>query len=157
MMHMSFYQTNDLILLFSKFNSHNEGLYYWSLIFFVFLFGVVNEWLGYMRFTYNIKSKIEFGNNMPQKYKVFIAVSYVLQLIIAYSLMLCVMSYNVGVFVATILGLTAGNFVFGYRKEQKLENIEYYIQDYKVGLLNTDGNQQCPSPNHACCNKATDL
>ena len=42
-----------------------------------------------------------------------LGVLYFISVLFAYALMLCVMSFNVGCFIATILGLTLGNFVFG--------------------------------------------
>ena len=57
-----------------------------------------------------------------------LAVLYFICVLFAYALMLCVMSFNVGCFIATILGLTLGNFVFGPLKladEIKLAEMNY--------------------------------
>ena len=114
MMHMSFYNSNDLILLFRRMDSHSKPGVYSAMLIGIIFAGILCEWLGYIRFTYQVKSKKQFGAQMPSKYKLFVLASYFLQAVVAYALMLVVMSFNVGAFIAVVMGLSIGNFIFGF-------------------------------------------
>ena len=64
-----------------------------------------------------------------------LTINYFISVVIAYALMLCVMSYNGGVFVATILGLTTGHFVFSYLKNLKEKDMAYFMRDYTQPVM----------------------
>ena len=50
-------------------------------------------------------------------------VMYFLSLLLSYALMLIVMTFNVGLFVAAVLGLTTGYFVFGFTRKRGYSKI----------------------------------
>ena len=52
-----------------------------------------------------------------------IMIIYFLSLFFSYMLMLVVMTFNAGLFIATILGLTLGYFVFGFIRKRGFTKI----------------------------------
>ena len=42
------------------------------------------------------------------------------------------MSYNVGIFISIIVGLTLSNFIFSNLKQKSTQNLDYYTTDYDV-------------------------
>ncbi len=72
-------------------------------------------------------------------YKFVQTLNYMIQVSLAYFLMLCVMSFNMGVFIATIAGLTVGNFIVNPKKLQidrliALQKEEERIYSIKAGI-----------------------
>ena len=57
------------------------------------------------------------------KIRLMIAVTYLFSIFLSYMLMLVVMTFNAGVFVATCLGLATGYFIFGFMKKTKYSRI----------------------------------
>ena len=55
-----------------------------------------------------------------------------MSIILSYLVMLCVMSYNVGIFISIIVGLTLSNFIFSHLKQKSTQNLDYYTTDYDV-------------------------
>ena len=55
-----------------------------------------------------------------------------MSIILSYLVMLCVMSYNVGIFISIIFGLTLSNFIFSNLKQKSTQNLDYYTTDYDV-------------------------
>ena len=51
-------------------------------------------------------------------YRASIMGVYIMSLFLSYALMLIVMTFNAGLFAATILGLTMGYFVFGFTRKR---------------------------------------
>ena len=52
------------------------------------------------------------------KYRASIMGVYILSLFLSYTLMLIVMTFNAGLFAATVIGLTMGYFVFGFTRKR---------------------------------------
>ena len=88
------------------------------------------------------------------KHRITITLSYLVSVVLSYSVMLCVMSYNLGIFMSIITGLTLGNFVFSYLKQKQAQNLDYFTTDYnapaeKKPLIkrqlstNADENEKC--------------
>ena len=72
-------------------------------------------------------------------YKLIQSLNYMIQVALAYCLMLCVMSFNTGVFIATIVGLTVGNFIVNPHKLHidrliALQKEEERIYSIKAGI-----------------------
>jgi len=98
-MEMFFYQSANVKFLFKAWTiQDNVGAYFGALLL-TFLLGFAIEWLS----TRRIKSK-----------KVD-CLAYFFKLLMAYALMLIVMTFNALLLVAALLGLTFGYFTFGFR------------------------------------------
>ena len=50
--------------------------------------------------------------------RIVISIIYMISIFLAYMLMLVVMTYNAGLFIATVVGLTAGYAIFGFIKKK---------------------------------------
>ncbi|GMI84692.1 hypothetical protein HRI_002138500 [Hibiscus trionum] len=121
-MQMSFYWGKDVTLLFSGWPESKSGMYVLALIFVLFL-GAVVEILTMLPAAVKPGTKPILG--------AFIQTSvHVVRMCFAYMVMLSVMSYNGGIFVAAILGHGVGFFVVKFR-----------------GLAMETGQQEDSSPN----------
>ncbi|KAG5566969.1 hypothetical protein RHGRI_002507 [Rhododendron griersonianum] len=104
MMHMTFFWGKNAEILFSGWPGTNSGMYALALTF-VFVLSLLVEWLSH-------GNLIKDGSNQ-------VAVGLVQTLIqairvgLAYMLMLAVMSFNGGVFIAAVAGHALGFFLFG--------------------------------------------
>ena len=114
MMPMWFENSDRVKLLFENFKSDKgETGKYIGLLVFVVALGFLLEVVNYLRY----QKSLEFKNKEKTgSFKMMLIMTYGLSVTLAYALMLCVMSFNVGVFFATIVGLTIGNFVFSPMK-----------------------------------------
>lgn len=125
MMHMAFYQSTKLILLFSNLSS-DEGKIgpYMGLLALVFFASMMHEFIGFIR--KKVLYKVMDTSNYWKKHgkvsitsRILVSFMYIVQVTLAYGIMLCVMSFNGGVFIVTILGLTIGNFITNFMKLKK--------------------------------------
>ena len=69
----------------------------------------------------SFESKINWYRDnfyLPIQAKAVITFSYFLSTLLSYALMLVVMSFNGGLFLATCFGLSFGYFIFGYMKKR---------------------------------------
>ena len=79
--------------------------------------------------TYSKISEALGGDNPDDVYKIScterfkIAIIYFCSLFLSYMLMLIVMTFNFGLFMAAVLGLTFGYFIFGFMKKQGFTKI----------------------------------
>ena len=119
MMHMTFYQSNEFCILFKGFNSNGSNGQYAGLLIFLFFFCVVLEGLNYHRYKM-IKQHKE--DEVSHSFRFKITGSYFVTVLMAYSVMLVIMSFNGGAFITIILGLTFGNSIFSYYKKKDLIN-----------------------------------
>ncbi|KAF5193829.1 Copper transporter [Thalictrum thalictroides] len=104
MMQMYFYWGKTVTLLFSGFPGDKLGLYILALIL-VFLAAVIVEWL----------SSAKLYTSGPNYVGTAFLQTFIhgLRVALAFLIMLCVMSFNVGVFIAAVLGHTIGFLIFG--------------------------------------------
>jgi len=67
--------------------------------------------------------------------------TYFLSLTLSYALMLVVMSFNVGLFIATCMGLAFGYFIFGYMKKRNIQIVKEAAGGEKI--YNPEGDKCC--------------
>lgn len=128
MMHMTFYWGTDATLLFDQWMTDTYVQYFMSLLAIV-LFGILHEWLFNLRVVLAQKKGaaparphhdgeqsvpfLEKAHVPPGKGKDFLVVLlYGVNAGTGYLLMLLVMSFNGGVFLAVVLGLLVGFALF---------------------------------------------
>ncbi|OAE21453.1 hypothetical protein AXG93_3506s1270 [Marchantia polymorpha subsp. ruderalis] len=125
MMHMTFYWGTIATLLFDEWVTRTPLQYYLSLVAIV-IFAIIHEWL--FMFRVSIASKQNgpraggLENNAPLLEKlpapksgvwdIIVALLYGVNASTGYLLMLLVMSFNGGVFIAVVVGLVIGFALF---------------------------------------------
>ncbi|XVF76724.1 hypothetical protein PTKIN_Ptkin13bG0289500 [Pterospermum kingtungense] len=105
-MHMSFYWGKDATILFSGWPESNSGMYVLAF-FFVLLLGAAIEVLSML-------PAIKPGTR-PVLGALTQASVYAVRMCFAYMVMLSVMSYNLGIFIAAIAGHAIGFFIVKFR------------------------------------------
>ncbi|XP_057504704.1 copper transporter 6-like [Actinidia eriantha] len=106
-MHMSFYWGKDATILFQGWPNHCLPMYILSL-FFVFLLSLATEVL-------SVSPAEAKPGTSPVTGGVTQAGVYAVRIALAYMVMLSVMSFNLGIFVAAVAGHTVGFFLVKYR------------------------------------------
>ena len=106
MMHMTFYWGNKGEILFSGWPGTRSGMYALALIF-VFLMAIIDEWLSGRR-------PFKPGSNHVAAGLVQTVV-HGIRMGVAYMVMLALMSFNGGVFVAAVVGHALGFLAFRSR------------------------------------------
>lgn len=106
MMHMTFFWGKDVDMLFSGWPGRSLGMYLLAL-FFVFALAVMVEWLSHSRFFKPGSNRVASG--LAQTFV------HAVRMGLAYLVMLAVMSFNVGVLIAAVIGHGIGFFIFGSR------------------------------------------
>ncbi|EOY07358.1 Ctr copper transporter - like 1 [Theobroma cacao] len=114
-MHMSFYWGKDVIVLFSGWPESNSGMYVLA-IFFVLLLGAAIEVLSML-------PPVKPGTK-PVLGAFTQASVYAVRMCFAYMVMLSVMSYNLGIFIAAVAGHAIGFFIVKLRALQAKETTE---------------------------------
>lgn len=115
MMHMTFFWGKNAEILYQDWPGTRSGMYVLALVF-VFVLAVLIEWLSHSRL-------IKPGSN--QVAGLIQTFLHAIRIGLAYMVMLAVMSFNIGVFLAAIFGHTIGFFFFGSRffKNPDIEKI----------------------------------
>lgn len=119
MMHMTFFWGSHAEILFKNWPGSNKGMYVLSLII-VFAMAVLVEWISNSNFI-----KQDMCNKTTGVLQTLI---HGLRIGIGYLLMLALMSFNGGIFVAVVGGHVVGFFIFGSRFFE-----QYYLADGKSG------------------------
>ncbi len=109
-MHMTFFWGHKAEVLFSGWPGNNSAMYALALAF-VFVLAVLVEWLSYCKLIRPGTNDVVAG--------VMQTVMYTVRSGLAYMLMLAVMSFNGGVFLAAIAGHAVGFVIFGSRAFRK--------------------------------------
>ncbi|GMN56509.1 hypothetical protein TIFTF001_025630 [Ficus carica] len=107
-MHSSFYWGKEAIVLFTNWPDKNAGMYVLAF-FFVFLMAVAAEVL-------SVPPTVKAGTS-PAKAGAIQASVYAFRIGFAYLVMLSVMSFNVGIFIAAVAGHTLGFFLVKARTQ----------------------------------------
>jgi len=111
MMHMTFFWGKNAEILFSGWPGYNNiGMYVFAL-FVVFLLAFFVEWLSHSNYIKESANHVTAGLIQTALYGIRIG--------LAYLVMLSVMSFNGGIFLAAISGHTLGFLVFGSRVFKK--------------------------------------
>ncbi|KAJ0759218.1 putative Ctr copper transporter [Helianthus annuus] len=105
-MHMAFFWSKDVVMLFNGWPKGELGMYILALAI-VFFLAVMVEFLSGFPAVKPESNPIIGGLKH--------ALLYGLRMALLYLLMLCVMSYNVGVFVFVVAGHFVGCFIVKYR------------------------------------------
>ncbi|CAL5388632.1 unnamed protein product [Camellia sinensis] len=113
MMHMTFFWGTDSEILFSGWPGSHSGMYALALLLVLFL-ALLVEWLSHCRLLAGDRD----GSNRVAAGLTRTLV-HVLRVGLAYMVMLAVMSFNVGVFLAAVGGHALGFFLFGSRVLEK--------------------------------------
>ncbi|CDW82002.1 copper transporter [Stylonychia lemnae] len=95
--------------------TENTGTYILSLVI-TFCIAVAIEGLNFLR--YHLQASAYSKLN-----EFIIAWVYLLSIFLSYMLMLIVMTFNGGIFIVTVLGLTTGYFIFGFIRKTKYARI----------------------------------
>eukprot|EP00252_Welwitschia_mirabilis_P021388 TRINITY_DN5484_c0_g1_i1.p1 TRINITY_DN5484_c0_g1~~TRINITY_DN5484_c0_g1_i1.p1 ORF type:complete len:142 (+),score=18.09 TRINITY_DN5484_c0_g1_i1:457-882(+) len=132
MMHMTFYWGKQVTLLFDNWKT-NTWLGYSLSLLAVFLFCIFHEYLANLRLRFKaslIRAKPVVSDGLTDPLirrkgfsfgsKVLQALLFGLNTALAYMLMLAIMSYNGGVFLAAVLGFVVG-YLFFRSDEENLE------------------------------------
>ncbi|KVH95013.1 copper transporter 2-like [Cynara cardunculus var. scolymus] len=113
MMHMTFFWGKDVIMLFNDWPNGKLGMYISGLLF-VFVLAIAVEF-------FSVFPTIKTGAN-PFVSGLTQASVYGLRMALAYIVMLCVMSYNLGVFIFVVVGHAVGFFLVKYRAALKIKD-----------------------------------
>ena len=112
MMHMTFYWGKEAEVLFSGWPGKRAGMYALALIF-VFALGIIAEWLTHSRLikegTTNVVARITK------------TILHAIRVSLGYLLMLSLMSFNAGIFLAAVAGQALGFLLFGSMVFDKTE------------------------------------
>ena len=113
MMHMWFYQSAEAVFLFKQFETASVGTYTIGLII-TFLLAVLLEAISYAL----LWVKVGMRNVSISKVtgNILMVLLYFVQLLLAFALMLLVMTFNGLIFFAVVLGIVAGYAIFGFMK-----------------------------------------
>ena len=83
--------------------------------------------------------------DLPMQAKLLITLTYFLSILLSYLLMLVVMSFNGGLFLATVFGLSFGFFLFGYMKKKNAHLVCAAVGADKI--YNPEGDKCCNEVN----------
>ncbi|KAI3760517.1 hypothetical protein L1987_50912 [Smallanthus sonchifolius] len=103
MMHMTFYWGKDALILFKGWPGTNTGMYALALVF-VFFLALLVEWLAHCNLK--MTKSDDASSGLAQ------TLVYTLRVGLAFMVMLAIMSFNVGVFLAAVSGHALGFFFF---------------------------------------------
>ena len=125
---MYFYQSPRVLFLFKSWESEEVGTYFvFVVITFIMAFSI--EFLNFKRYQMQSETLEQINEKLDSEqqdevYKISflgrakIMMVYFLSLLFSYVLMLIVMTFNFGLFLSAVLGLTLGYFVFGFTRKR---------------------------------------
>jgi copper transporter 1 len=101
---------NCILFLFRGWNVDNEVKYIFMLIG-VLCMGLLNGSLAYAR--HRLMNNPRYTSSLFIR-QIWLSLIYGIQMVLAYWMMLLVMTYETLIFIALIVGLVSGYFIFGY-------------------------------------------
>ncbi|KAK4856090.1 hypothetical protein QYF36_014011 [Acer negundo] len=120
MQHITFFWGTSTEIIFPGWPGQSLSCYILALVL-VFVISLLVEWLSHARLV-NYSTKTDIAAGFLQ------TLMYAIRMALAYLVMLAVMSFNVGVFLAAVAGYSAGFLVFGSHVFRKMR-VEPY-QDF---------------------------
>ena len=127
-----FYFGTQVKFIFKGCETQNAGTYSLVLVL-TFIMALSIEGLNFLRYhlqasAYSklnqlIEMKDRSVYTLSCKIRFYISVIYFFSIFLSYLLMLAVMTFNAGIFIVTILGLTVGYFIFGFIRKRKYTKI----------------------------------
>lgn len=119
MMHMTFYWGKNALILFDRWPGYdNLGMYLLSLAV-VFFLSVAVEWFSHCTVLREKTSSSAAATQRSVVVGLLQTVMYTVRVGLSYLVMLAVMSFNGGVFLAAVAGYGVGFFFFGSRAFNK--------------------------------------
>ncbi|CAF3172105.1 unnamed protein product [Rotaria sp. Silwood2] len=104
------HEDHCILFLFRGWNVNNHIKYAFMIIG-VFGMGLLNGALNYIRHRLNENYREDSSLLLNQ---IYLSLIYGIQVVLAYWIMLLVMTYESGIFISVIFGLVIGYFIFGY-------------------------------------------
>lgn len=127
-----FYMGTKVKYIFKNLETQNAGTYSLVLVI-TFLMAIGIEGLNFLRYhlqagAYSqLNQLIDRKDNavytLSCKIRFYISITYFVSIFLSYMLMLAVMTFNAGIFIVTIIGLTLGYFIFGFIRKRKYTKI----------------------------------
>ncbi|KAF6161061.1 hypothetical protein GIB67_007702 [Kingdonia uniflora] len=114
MMHMTFFWGSHAEILFSGWPGTRPGMYVLAL-FFVFILAVVVEYLSHSHLIKEKNNSNHLVGGLTQ------TLMHAVRIGLSYLVMLAVMSFNTGIFIAVVGGHSVGFLVFGSRVFKRTE------------------------------------
>ncbi|KAL5814662.1 hypothetical protein ACOSQ4_025303 [Xanthoceras sorbifolium] len=112
MQHITFFWGTSTEIIFPGWPGQSLSSYILALVL-VFAISLLVEWLSHARLIkYSTKNDIAVG--------LLQTLMYAIRMALAYLVMLAVMSFNVGVFLAAVAGYSAGFLIFGSHVFRKM-------------------------------------
>ena len=127
-----FYMGTQVKFIFAPLLTETAGAYSLALVV-TFIIALAIEGLNFLRYhlqagAYSqLNQLIDRKDNsvytLSCKIRFLISITYFVSIFLSYMLMLAVMTFNAGIFIVTILGLTTGYFIFGFIRKRKYTKI----------------------------------
>ena len=122
-----------MTFIFNKFRTTSEGEYVMAVCM-TFILALMTEYLQYLRYylqssNYSQINEALASDNESDVYKVScierfkIMFVYFANLMCSFMLMLVIMSFNTGIFISAVFGLTLGYYVFGFVRKRGFAKI----------------------------------
>ncbi|CAF1491856.1 unnamed protein product [Adineta steineri] len=132
-----------ILFLFQGWNVDTHVKYAFMLIG-VICMGLLNGALAYVRHCLVNNSKHTSSLFIHQ---IYLSLLYAIQIILAYWMMLLVMTYETGIFISLICGLVLGHFVFGYIEAKNRSSTNIHPETTNTTFQNQFNSTPCCQTN----------